>query len=147
MRLPPQAHELIDRSREVVFSFDGTPVPTFAGDTIGPALFASGRRVFSRGLVMGVTTNRGSIACDTVVSATAGWSTLVCHLAGVPLPITTHILQAFITEPVKPFLDVVIVSATQSISSGSDAEYVVPAGNRPNRSPIEPCTCEWTART
>ena len=37
---------------------------------------------------------------------TAGWSTLVCGLAGVRLPITTHILQAFVTEPVKPFLDV-----------------------------------------
>jgi len=48
MRLPPQANELIDRSREVVFSFEGKPVRAFAGDTIGSALFASGRRVFSR---------------------------------------------------------------------------------------------------
>jgi sarcosine oxidase subunit alpha len=48
MRLPPQAHERIDRSREVVFSFEGKPVRAFAGDTIGSALFASGRRVFSR---------------------------------------------------------------------------------------------------
>jgi sarcosine oxidase, subunit alpha len=48
MRLPPQPHELIDRSREVVFSFGGKPVRAFAGDTIGSALFASGRRVFSR---------------------------------------------------------------------------------------------------
>ena len=55
----------------------------------------------------GVRTNRGDIACDTVISATSGWSTLVCDLAGVRLPITTHILQAFVTEPVKPFLDVV----------------------------------------
>src|SRR5690348_15176112 len=36
----------------------------------------------TNGRVTGVTTNRGSIACDTVVSATAGWSTLVCDLAG-----------------------------------------------------------------
>jgi sarcosine oxidase subunit beta len=63
------------------------------------------------GKVTGVRTNRGSVSCDTVVSATAGWSTLTCDLAGVPLPITTHILQAFVTEPVKPFLDVVIVSS------------------------------------
>ena len=63
------------------------------------------------GRVTGVRTNRGSIECDTVVSATAGWSTLTCELAGVSLPITTHILQAFVTEPVKPFLDVVIVSS------------------------------------
>src|SRR5438105_3163585 len=65
----------------------------------------------SNGRVTGVRTTRGNIACDTVVSATAGWSTLVCDLAGVPLPITTHILQAFVTEPLKPFLDIIIVSA------------------------------------
>jgi sarcosine oxidase, subunit beta len=63
------------------------------------------------GRVTGVRTTRGDIACDTVISATAGWSTLTCGLAGVRLPITTHILQACVTEPVKPFLDVVIVSS------------------------------------
>jgi sarcosine oxidase subunit beta len=61
------------------------------------------------GRVTGVQTNRGTIACGTVVSATAGWSTLVADLAEVRLPITTHILQAFVTEPLKPFLDVIIV--------------------------------------
>jgi sarcosine oxidase subunit beta len=69
----------------------------------------------SNGRVTGVRTNRGSIACETVVSAAAGWSTLVADLAGVPLPITTHILQAFVTEPVKPFLDVIIVSSQMHV--------------------------------
>ena len=67
------------------------------------------------GRVTGVRTSRGEIACDTVVSATAGWSTLVADLAGVPLPITTHILQAFVTEPLKPFLDVIIVSSQMHV--------------------------------
>src|SRR5207249_3865386 len=67
------------------------------------------------GRVTGVRTNRGDIACGTVVSATAGWSTLVCDLAGVALPITTHILQAFVTEPMKPFLDVIIVSSQMHV--------------------------------
>ncbi|MEJ7568063.1 MAG: FAD-dependent oxidoreductase [Gaiellaceae bacterium] len=67
------------------------------------------------GRVTGVRTNRGEIACDTVVSATAGWSTLVADLAGVALPITTHILQAFVTEPLKPFLDVIIVSSQMHV--------------------------------
>src|ERR671934_157948 len=53
------------------------------------------------GRVTGIRTTRGDIATDTVISATAGWSTLVADMAGVPLPITTHILQAFVTEPVK----------------------------------------------
>ncbi|MFN2471017.1 MAG: FAD-dependent oxidoreductase [Gaiellaceae bacterium] len=69
----------------------------------------------SNGRVTGVTTNRGEIACDTVVSATAGWSTLVADLADVRLPITTHILQAFVTEPLKPFLDVIIVSSQMHV--------------------------------
>ena len=69
----------------------------------------------SNGKVTGVRTNRGAIDCDTIVSATAGWSSLVTGLAGVRLPITTHILQAFVTEPVKPFLDVIIVSSQMHV--------------------------------
>ncbi len=48
MRLPPQPHERIDRSKPVEFMFDGNPVTGFHGDTFGSALFASGRRIFSR---------------------------------------------------------------------------------------------------
>ena len=36
-------------------------------------------------------------------------------MAGVQLPITTHILQACVTEPLKPFLDVVIVSSQMHV--------------------------------
>ena len=48
MRLPPQPLERIDRSREVTFEFSGSPVTGFHGDTIGSALYAAGRRLFSR---------------------------------------------------------------------------------------------------
>src|SRR5919108_6168264 len=48
MRLPPQPGERLDRSQEVRFTFRGKPVRAFQGDTFGSALFASGRRVFSR---------------------------------------------------------------------------------------------------
>jgi sarcosine oxidase, subunit alpha len=48
MRLPPRAGARLDRSRELTFSFEGKPVTAFGGDTIGSALFAGGRRVFSR---------------------------------------------------------------------------------------------------
>jgi sarcosine oxidase subunit alpha len=48
MRLPPQPNEQIDRSKPITFSFEGTAVQAFSGDTIGSALFAAGRRVFSR---------------------------------------------------------------------------------------------------
>jgi sarcosine oxidase, subunit beta len=69
----------------------------------------------SNGRVTGVQTNRGDVKAGTVVSAVAGWSTLVGDLAGVRLPITTHILQAFVTEPLKPFLDVIIVSSQMHV--------------------------------
>jgi sarcosine oxidase subunit beta len=87
----------------------------------------------SNGRVTGVETNRGDIQCDTVISCTAGWSTLVCDLAGVPLPITTHILQAFVTEPVKPFLDVVIVSSQMHvyISQTDRGEFLIGAEIEP----------------
>jgi sarcosine oxidase, subunit beta len=85
------------------------------------------------GRVTGVRTTRGAVECDTVVSATAGWSTLVCDLAGVRLPITTHILQACVTEPVKPFLDVVIVSSQMHvyISQTDRGEFLIGAEIEP----------------
>jgi sarcosine oxidase subunit beta len=87
----------------------------------------------SNGRVTGVSTTRGHIACDTVISATAGWSTLVADLAGVPLPITTHILQAFVTEPVKPFLDVIIVSSQMHVyvSQTDRGEFLIGAEIEP----------------
>lgn len=47
-RLPPQPGERLDRARSVTFTFDGKPVAGLAGDTIGSALYAAGRRTFSR---------------------------------------------------------------------------------------------------
>jgi sarcosine oxidase, subunit beta len=87
----------------------------------------------SNGRVTGVETTRGDVACDTVVSCTAGWSTLVADLAGVPLPITTHILQAFVTEPVKPFLDVIVVSSQMHIyiSQTDRGEFLIGAEIEP----------------
>lgn len=85
------------------------------------------------GRVTAVQTNRGRVEADVVVSAVAGWSTLVCGLAGVRLPITTHILQAFVTEPVKPFLDVIIVSAQMHVyvSQTDRGEFLIGAEIEP----------------
>jgi sarcosine oxidase subunit alpha len=47
-RLPERDGERIDRGRELSFSFDGKEYSAFEGDTIGSALFAAGRRTFSR---------------------------------------------------------------------------------------------------
>ncbi len=67
------------------------------------------------GRVAGVRTNRGDIACGTVISCTAGWSTQIADMVGVQLPIWTSILQACVTEPVKPFLHVVVVSSQMHV--------------------------------
>ena len=48
MRLPPQPGELIDRSETVSFRLGEHELEGYRGDTIGSALFADGRRVFSR---------------------------------------------------------------------------------------------------
>ena len=47
-RLPETGGQRIDRERELGFTFDGKPVAGLEGDTIGSALFAAGRRTFSR---------------------------------------------------------------------------------------------------
>jgi sarcosine oxidase subunit beta len=66
----------------------------------------------ARGKVTGVQTPRGRIAAGTVVNCTAGWSSLINDMVGVRTPIVTAPLQAAVTEPVKPFLDPVVVSGT-----------------------------------
>jgi len=83
--------------------------------------------------VTAVETTRGRVECGQVVSATAGWSSLVGGLAGLRLPITTHILQAFVTEPVKPFLDVIIVSSQLHVyvSQTDRGEFLIGAEIEP----------------
>ena len=58
----------------------------------------------SNGRVTSVTTNRGTIQTGTVVNATAGFCSIVAKMVGIKLPVVTHPLQAFVTEPLKPFL-------------------------------------------
>src|ERR1035437_2285532 len=58
----------------------------------------------------GVRTSRGPVASSVVLNCTAGWSTLICDMAGVRVPVQTFPLQAAVTEPVRPFLDPVVVS-------------------------------------
>ena len=62
------------------------------------------------GCVTGVETTRGAIEVERVGLAVAGNSGRVAGLAGLALPIETHVLQAFVTEPVKPLLHHVVTS-------------------------------------
>jgi sarcosine oxidase subunit beta len=81
-----------------------------AGVEIHPFTEVTGIDV-ANGAVTGVRTTRGDITTGTVLNATAGFCSTVAKMVGLTLPITTHPLQAFVTEPLEAFLDRVIVSS------------------------------------
>ncbi len=68
----------------------------------------------------GVETSRGYVAADRIVFATAGHTGMIGALLGVPLPIETHLLQAMVTEPIKPLLHTVLVY----VSPGHGEVYI-----------------------
>lgn len=59
--------------------------------------------------IVGVETTRGPIRAKKVALAVAGHTSHLAAKAGLRLPIETHVLQAFVTEPLKPLVDHVIV--------------------------------------
>src|SRR5690606_1323657 len=60
------------------------------------------------GRVVGVETTRGYIRAERVGIAVAGNSSRVAAMAGRRLPIESHVLQAFVTEGIKPHIDQVV---------------------------------------
>ncbi|MGR3434199.1 MAG: sarcosine oxidase subunit beta family protein [Shimia sp.] len=60
------------------------------------------------GVVRGVQTARGPIRAKKVALATAGRSGQTAAMAGMRLPIESHVLQAFVTEGLKPCIDHVV---------------------------------------
>jgi sarcosine oxidase subunit beta len=58
--------------------------------------------------IVAVETSRGRIGAGKVGIAVAGHSGVVAGLAGIKLPIESHVLQAFVSEPLKPMLDTVV---------------------------------------
>ena len=83
-----------------------------------------------RGRVAGVQTTRGDIATPRVGIAVAGHSGHVAAMAGIRLPIESHVLQAMVSEPVKPVLDTVVTSgAVHFYISQSDKGELVMGGD------------------
>jgi len=60
------------------------------------------------GRVTGVQTSRGAIRAKKVAIIVAGRSSQVAAMAGLRLPIESHVLQAFVTEGLKPVIDHVV---------------------------------------
>ena len=81
------------------------------------------------GRVVGVVTDRGAVACAKTVQAVAGESSLIARMAGFRAPIRTVPLQACVSQPLKPFLDAIVVSGSLHVYvSQSDRGELVMGG-------------------
>jgi len=82
------------------------------------------------GKVSGVQTSRGSIKTKKVGMCVAGSTTLLADMLNMRLPIEAHVLQACVSEPVKPLLDqVVTFGAGHFYCSQSDKGEMVMGGD------------------
>ncbi len=82
------------------------------------------------GKVVGVDTTRGAIKCKKLGLAAAGNSSEVAGMAGMKLPIESHVLQAFVSEGLKPYIDgVVTFGAGHFYVSQSDKGGLVFGGD------------------
>ena len=82
------------------------------------------------GRVTGVETTRGRIGAKKVAICVAGHSSVLCGMAGFRLPISSHVLQALVSEPIKPVLHTVITSGLVHVyvSQSDKGELVLGAG-------------------
>lgn len=89
--------------------------------------------VVEKNKVVGVETTRGRVKTGMVLNATAGWCSVISDMAGVKLPVTTFPLQACVSEPLKPFLDSIIVSGSLHVyvSQSGRGELVMGAAVDP----------------
>jgi sarcosine oxidase subunit beta len=82
------------------------------------------------GKVVGVETTRGAIDCDKLAMVVAGNASVLAEMAGFRLPIESLALQALVSEPVKPVIDVVVMANTVHgyISQSDKGDLVIGGG-------------------
>ncbi len=78
--------------------------------------------------VIGVHTDKGFIKTGKVLSAVAGWTTAITPMVGLRTPLTVHPLQAVVSEPLKPWLDKIVVSASLHLYVSQSARGELVAG-------------------
>ena len=80
--------------------------------------------------IQAVQTNQGSVAAKQVACVVAGHSSVLAGFANLRLPVESHALQAFVSEPIKPVLHTVVMSnAVHGYISQSDkGDLVIGAG-------------------
>ena len=90
-------------------------------------LIIEGRKGRGSGRIKGVEVGDRKIYAGKVMQATAGASSIVAGMAGLKLPIRTIPLQACVSQPLKPFLDTIIVSGSLHVyvSQSSRGELVM----------------------
>lgn len=60
------------------------------------------------GKAVGVETSKGQIRAGKIGMAVAGHTSQIASMAGIKLPVESHVLQAYVSEGIKPFLDTVV---------------------------------------
>jgi sarcosine oxidase subunit beta len=80
--------------------------------------------------VVGVDTTKGAIDCDKLGIVVAGHSGDLAQMAGFRLPLESVALQALVSEPIKPAMDVVIMANTVHgyLSQSDKGEMVIGGG-------------------
>lgn len=80
--------------------------------------------------MVGLETSQGYIETPKVGVVVAGSSSVLAEMAGMRLPLESHPLQAYVSEPIKPILDTVVMSnAVHGYVSQSDkGDLVIGAG-------------------
>ncbi|MEC9415057.1 MAG: sarcosine oxidase subunit beta family protein [Pseudomonadota bacterium] len=83
--------------------------------------------------VCGVETTKGFIESNKIGLVVAGHASVLANMVDIRLPLESHPLQAFVSEPLKPVLDTVVMSnAVHGYISQSDkGELVIGAGIDP----------------
>ncbi len=89
--------------------------------------------IIEGGRAKGVEIGAKKIYADKVMQATAGSSSIIADMAGLKLPIRTIPLQACVSQPLKPFLDAIIVSGSLHVyvSQSSRGELVMGGSTDP----------------
>ncbi|BDZ74479.1 sarcosine oxidase subunit beta [Methylophaga marina] len=79
------------------------------------------------GKVVGVNTSKGYISTNRVLSAVAGFTPRITEMVDLQTPIVIHPLQACVSEPMKPWLDTILVSGSLHVyvSQSSRGELVM----------------------
>ena len=82
------------------------------------------------GQVQGVETSKGSIDCEKLGIVVAGHTGVLADMAGFRMPIESVALQALVSEPIKPCMDVVVMANTVHgyMSQSDKGEMVIGGG-------------------